>query len=95
MLIYAAEAGLVNCNGAWAKLISGRMVLLSSCVPFRCFFSTKNLAVNRRSKEGRAGKVDVWLNLGMDDLHSNILPWLTTNVCGKAPDLNIPLFGRS
>lgn len=59
------------------------------------FFSHQKSRCEQGKEKGRAGNVDVWLNLGMDDLHSNILPWLTTNVCGKAPDLNAPLSGRS
>lgn len=48
MLIYAAEAGLVNCNGVWAKLISGLMVLLSSWGRPNCLFA---LLLYRKKEE--------------------------------------------
>lgn len=53
-------------------------------------FSHQILRCEKRRKTKKAELiVGVWLNLGMDDLHRNILLWLTTNVCGS----NLPLFG--
>lgn len=41
---------------------------------FRCFLPPRAKKSRCKKEKREDGSVEVWLNLGMDDLHSNILP---------------------